>query len=424
MSLYNSTHSLLAANCTNDENGKDPCYGNGTCYDHPGSKNGYFCDCLPSFFGPRCNFSENACLNVNETELCSSHGRCVTEASTEGMPIPVCICDDFYFSTGFETLFCDQKLRNCATSRCVYGHCTADEPMGLCYCKPGRPLCTSSTVIINTYTHTHTGYTGAKCNESIDVCQDRCYNGGTCTPMGHYYNCSCPNGYTGERCEYQIDPCSQQPCQNNGQCVPSVYPGDNGYYLVTSGSVQTTCQCGCGFKGEDCGETNDVVDICTLNPCGPTGECRRDNSSSGFSCVCPDGLAGDLCDQPDHCSSLPCNPERTTACLNAGAGAVCVCAGGWGGPDCSMDINECARNPCVNGNCSNSLGGYQCSCPSGWTGSHCDEALSCADVECDNSGACVMSEGVAAVCDCPRGYHGDRCELEGEFYWLTFSLSF
>ena len=220
-------------------------------------------------------------------------------------------------------------------------------------------------------------------------------------------------GYTGERCEYLIDPCSQESCNNNGRCVSEVSPSDNGYYfLTTGGSVSTRCECEYGFVGDDCGQTV-VLDICTLNPCGP-GDCHRDNSSSGFFCECPEELTGSLCNQPDYCSLSPCNQDRTTGCVNTGTdGHLCICARGWSGPDCDMDINECASNPCGNGDCLNSLGSYACSCWSGWTGTNCDLVVTCDDKLCFNGGTCEMTEGIA-TCGCSQGFHGEQCELESE----------
>ena len=37
------------------------------------------------------------------------------------------------------------------------------------------------------------------------------------------------------------------------------------------------------------------------------------------------------------------------------------------------DVNECASNPCVNGECFDEIGEYLCTCHPGWTGERCDE---------------------------------------------------
>ncbi|KAH3701912.1 hypothetical protein DPMN_076908 [Dreissena polymorpha] len=40
----------------------------------------------------------------------------------------------------------------------------------------------------------------------------------------------------------------------------------------------------------------------------------------------------------------------------------------------SVDINECATNPCKNGaTCNNLLNNYTCTCTGGWQGTNCDQ---------------------------------------------------
>lgn len=43
------------------------------------------------------------------------------------------------------------------------------------------------------------------------------------------------------------------------------------------------------------------------------------------------------------------------------------------GQTCEIDINECVKNPCLNGAiCQNSIGSYKCNCKSGYTGRNCE----------------------------------------------------
>ena len=42
-----------------------------------------------------------------------------------------------------------------------------------------------------------------------------------------------------------------------------------------------------------------------------------------------------------------------------------------------LDIDECASNPCENGDCLNGANTFTCSCFSGWTGKTCSEGITC-----------------------------------------------
>ena len=38
----------------------------------------------------------------------------------------------------------------------------------------------------------------------------------------------------------------------------------------------------------------------------------------------------------------------------------------------SVNTNECASNPCVNGNCTDGANGFMCNCEEGWSGETCN----------------------------------------------------
>ena len=43
------------------------------------------------------------------------------------------------------------------------------------------------------------------------------------------------------------------------------------------------------------------------------------------------------------------------------------------GENCSININECAAQPCLNGGeCNDFVNGYTCDCPSAYTGDTCN----------------------------------------------------
>ena len=53
-------------------------------------------------------------------------------------------------------------------------------------------------------------------------------------------------------------------------------------------------------------------------------------------------------------------------------GFVCTCKPGYTGTLCEVEIDECASNPCVNGECEDKVNGFECKCEPGWTGDVCD----------------------------------------------------
>ena len=53
---------------------------------------------------------------------------------------------------------------------------------------------------------------------------------------------------------------------------------------------------------------------------------------------------------------------------------LCECAPGFTGPDCRININECASNPCGFGStCVDGIGKFSCICPPGRKGVRCEE---------------------------------------------------
>ena len=92
---------------------------------------------------------------------------------------------------------------------------------------------------------------------AIDFCGvNPCNNGGSCSPSGSSFICSCLSGIKGERCEEDENECLGSPCQNGGSCVNSL-----GSY---------SCDCTSGFNGENCSQ--DVDECAGDNPCN-NGQC-------------------------------------------------------------------------------------------------------------------------------------------------------
>ena len=86
----------------------------------------------------------------------------------------------------------------------------------------------------------------------------------------------------------------------------------------------------------------------------------------------------------------------------------CTCNSGFTGVNCETNIDECASNPCLNGNCNNLIGAYNCSCFAGWTGINCNTNIDeCLSNPCTNGATCV--NGLARwTCTCPAGFMGTK----------------
>jgi EGF-like domain len=149
--------------------------------------------------------------------------------------------------------------------------------------------------------------------------------------------------------------------------------------------------------------------LCDPNPCENMGECVL--GGSGFTCVCPPGFMGDLCEvDEDPCDPNPC--ENGT-CGMEGAMVVCYCEPGFEGEECEDEIDECDDMPCQNdGVCTDELAGFSCECPSGFEGDACEVNIDdCVGTPCQNGGMCI--DGVEAFeCECGAGFEGPLCQCE------------
>ena len=155
------------------------------------------------------------------------------------------------------------------------------------------------------------------------------------------------------------------------------------------------------------------------------------------------------------CMSAPCanhgicqsrrRREESGAAVPAGHDAeyVCTCVSGWRGDHCSLDVDECASNPCANdATCLQSgsdedlipsdeplvpAGAFRCVCGVGsyWGGLHCaEDTRDCLSSPCRNGGACEpcfaggpcetrrSAADPAFQCDCGVGFAGLLCELD------------
>jgi len=76
---------------------------------------------------------------------------------------------------------------------------------------------------------------------------------------------------------------------------------------------------------------------------------QKKKNKKAFSCECPEGNTGLLCDgSSDYCSPNPC--KNGGACADGINSFACDCTGtGFDGTTCQNNINNCLSNPCENG---------------------------------------------------------------------------
>lgn len=210
-------------------------------------------------------------------------------------------------------------------------------------------------------------------------------------------NCQCQKGYEGNFCEIDADECSLDPslCLPNGKCIN------------VAGSY--SCLCDDGFQGPTC---NNSINECTLNPCGPSAICH--DLSATYSCSCPDNMFGlPNCKPIPFCQSLnvSCDPVGTEYCqsdvLNLVKGK-CLCKPGYYGPTCSLELDGCASNPCLNGGtCRTLTNDFLCECPIGFIGDNCSKKINaCLSNPCPQErSVCVPLANATYRCHCLLGFN-------------------
>ncbi|XP_078618167.1 uncharacterized protein LOC144885875 isoform X1 [Branchiostoma floridae x Branchiostoma japonicum] len=76
----------------------------------------------------------------------------------------------------------------------------------------------------------------------------------------------------------------------------------------------------------------------------------------------------------------------------------------------SADTDDCAANPCVNGDCVDGVNSYTCTCHSGYEGINCDKDINgCSPNPCHTEATCedIPAPGTGAKCTCKPGFVGD-----------------
>ncbi|XP_028586989.2 delta and Notch-like epidermal growth factor-related receptor [Podarcis muralis] len=207
--------------------------------------------------------------------------------------------------------------------------------------------------------------------------------------------CDCESQYLGGLCE-EFDACQSNPCQNNGTCVDITEKHDGSNF---------TCTCPTGYTGVLC---QSEIDYCSQQPCQNGGTCI--SNVGGFSCQCPEGYLGTSCEEKvDACASFPCKNNGT--CYTDRLSYSCSCSPGFTGPTCAQLIDFCALNPCAHGICRSVGTSYKCLCIPGYHGLYCEEEYNeCLSAPCQNGATCRDLVN-SYDCVCLAEYEGRHCEL-------------
>ena len=189
--------------------------------------------------------------------------------------------------------------------------------------------------------------------------------------------------------------CAPNPCQNGGLCQDQ-------------GGGDFTCRCPAGTSGSLCETVEGGA--CDPNPCLNSGQCNEDGNG-GFSCTCQPGTTGTLCGTIiDPCDPNPC--QNDGICEDQGDGIFgCRCTPGFIGQSCDI-VNPCFPNPCQNdGSCNIEGESFSCTCPAGTSGDFCEVGTPdlCDPNPCQNGGECLIDQDSGLVCRCPLGFEGEFC---------------
>uniref|UniRef100_A0A2K6JNF1 Protein crumbs homolog 1 n=1 Tax=Rhinopithecus bieti TaxID=61621 RepID=A0A2K6JNF1_RHIBE len=333
-----------------DECASSPCQNGAVCQD---GIDGYSCFCVPGYQGRHCDLEVDECASdpcKNEATCLNEIGRytCICPRDYSGinceLEIDECwsqpclngaTCQDAlgaYFcdcAPGFLGDHCELNIDECASQPCLHG--------GLCVDGENRYSCNCMG----------SGFTGTHCETLMPLCWSKpCHNNATCEDSVDNYTCHCWPGYTGAQCEIDINECNSNPCQSDGECVELSSEKQYGHitglpssfsYHEASGYV---CICQPGFTGIHCEED---VNECSSNPCQNGGTCE--NLPGNYTCHCPfDNLSRTFYGGRD-CSDilLGCTHQQ---CLNNGIciphfqdgqhGFSCLCPSGYTGSLCEI----------------------------------------------------------------------------------------
>jgi len=374
-----------------------PCNHGGTCVDC--GTLCFVCDCVAGWRGTTCATDWNEC--VMGIHQCNDEATCLNNPGSYD-----CLCDPGWTGDGFGATF--QETSEWTVAGQAYQSVIQHGCEDIDDCDPDlydfdvQAQRTSGGAVIG--------------DIPADAWNDGPCKFGSCENRKHgRYVCTCFNGYTDSNCDFDINECDSRTgshdCDRHAATCTNIAPS-------RTDAKGWTCACNEGYSGDGV-SCLDINDCSTRNPVDDTRQdsCDRgfctDLGAKSFKCTCDDGWKDKYCDQDiNECSDYTHECPRNADCTNTDGSYTCGCADGYTGDgyvEC-RDVDDCAQEPCSNGQCSD--GGvnlYTCDCEAGWKDYNCDHDINeCVTGahNCHEFAKCLNLPGTF-MCHCINGMRGD-----------------
>ena len=434
-----------------DDCSPNPCLNGGACVD---GVNAFTCGCAPGFTGATCATDVDECAGAP----CLNGGVC-----NDGVNSFTCAC-----AAGFEGDTCAVEINECDDAPCLNGAvCTDGVASFTCECAPGFmgdtcetdvDVCAAGTSGCDPLAACTDGpglsFTCGACpngttRNARDTFSDGNLDGWTVTDNGTYPSAGAPSDWNvSGKVLYQDNqvggPTGTGTLATFGSAAwtdltvsVAVDAGDiGGVGLVVRRASEDTYYAFVSY-----GQGSPPAAVLAVDPAAGSGETLFVRVEGGeatvlwstpfarpwnltmsvtaagdtFTLSIDDNVLGTVTDAAipngsiglftSFCAQSSFDDVVVEPATNVGA--VCTpCQVVYDGGDCTVEIDECAPEPCQNGGtCTDGLGAFTCACAPGFSGDTCetdvDECMS-DNGGCDPAVTCVDRPGPPAQCgDCP-----------------------